>query len=261
MDKKHYPLLLVMGALFILTGCQPSESKEEKSAIEKFRAQLAASQYHEIYTAAAPALQSTVSEEKLTEYLKQFKLTVGSYSDGSAKFYEISTTHKVNGPSITHLYYHSSFTKYASVNEGFSFEENNDNITLAGYTYKADTGKPLESAEEEAVIAQFRTRLAASQYHEIYTTAATELKVAISEEDLTKVLAQSKSALGTYNNGSAKLYKRGLFASTHPGKPPLDRLNYHSSFSQYPSVDEEFTFEETDGSVKLAGYSFTSSAK
>lgn len=261
MNKKYCPLLLVIGALFILTGCQPSESKEEKSAIDKFRAQLASSQYHEIYTAAAPALQSTVSEEKLTEYLKQLKLAVGSYSDGSAKFYKSSTTPETNGSSTTRLYYHSSFSKYALVDEVFSFEEHNNVVALAGYSYKADTETPLELAAEQAAIAQFRTKLAASQYHEIYTAASSEFKKVTSEEDLTKILAQSKSALGTYNNGSAKLYKRGLFVSTHPGKPPLDRLNYHSSFSQYPSVDEEFTFEETVDGVKLAGYSFTSSAK
>lgn len=186
---------------------------------------------------------------------------MGSYSDGSAKFYKSSTTSQTNGPSITHLYYHSSFTKYSSVDEEFSFEENNNSVTLAGYTYKADTEKPLELTAEQAAIAQFRTQLAASQYHEIYAATSSEFKKMTSEEDLTKILEQSKSDLGIYNNGSAKLYKRSVLVSTHPDEPSLDRLNYHSSFSQYPSVEEEFTFEETDNGVKLAGYSYTSSAK
>lgn len=258
-NKKPIYLLFIISFLLTLTACQPSESSDEKAAITQFHTQLAAAQYHDIYINSSSYFKDATSEKDLTAFLEQAKSHLGSYKNGSGEFYKKSTTVKVHGPTITRLNYHSSFAKYASVEEVFSFEETDDGIKLAGYRYEAPYEKPLELAEEKAVIAQFRTQLAASQYHEIYTTTSSAFKDKISEEDLTKMLEKTKSDLGTYNSGSAKLYKRSILLTTKSGKPSLDSLKYHSSFSRYPSVEEEFTFEETENGVKLAGYSYTAS--
>lgn len=260
MNKRYLrQSIIIIGLLFTLTGCEPSESSEEKAAIAQFHTQLAAAQYHDIYADASSAFKNTTSEKDLTTFLEKAKSHLGSYNNESGEFYKKSTTVNTDGSSITRLYYHSSFGKYTSVEEVFSFEETDDVIKLAGYHYEASPEKPLELAEEKAVIAQFRTQLAASQYHEIYTATSSAFKDKISEEDLTKVLEKSKSDLGTYNSGSAKLYKRSVLFSTKSGKPSLDSLKYNSSFSQYPAVEEEFNFEETENGVKLAGYSYTAS--
>lgn len=258
-NKKPIYLLFIISFLLTLTACQPSESSDEKAAITQFHTQLAAAQYHDIYINSSSSFKYATSEKDLTTFLEQAKSHLGSYKNGSGEFYKKSTTVKVHGPTITRLHYHSSFAKYASVEEVFSFEETDDGIKLAGYHYEASTDKPLELAEEKIVIAQFRTQLAASQYHEIYTATSSTFKDKISEEDLTKVLEKSKSDLGSYNSESAKIYKRRVLFSTKPSIPSLNRLNYRSSFSRYPSVEEEFTFEETENGVKLAGYSYTAS--
>lgn len=263
MDKRpFFYLLFIIGLLFTLTGCKPSESAAEKAAIAQFRTQLAASQYHEIYASTSRILKDKTPEDALIKVLKQSKLSVGTYTDGSAQLYKksVSAAAKADDTEITRLYYRSSFSKYSSVEEEFDFEKTDDGIKLAGYSY-GTAEHPLETAEEKAAITQFRTQLAAAQYHEIYVASSNALKNITPEDDFVKMLKKLNSELGTYSKESAKLYERDLLIPTKSDGITLNRLSYHSSFSKYSSVEEVFNFEETNEGIKLAGLGYKTSVK
>lgn len=124
-------------------------------------------------------------------------------------------------------------------------------LTLAGCNLS-------ESKEEKAAVAQFRTMLTASQYHELYLAASPQLRDATSEANFIKGMEKLKAQLGPYRDGSAELIKRAKsVSSTNSGVPTL-RLTYRSAFTHYSSVEEVFAFEDTAAGLKLMGYHYES---
>lgn len=110
--------------------------------------------------------------------------------------------------------------------------------------------KPSESELEQNAVEQFRTRLAAAQYHEIYLASSDMLRKKLTEVQLTEILEATKSDLGAYQ--SASLHDREL--TTYAKGLKLVRLTYGSAFSKRTGIEEGFAFEKTNHGLKLAGY-------
>lgn len=124
-------------------------------------------------------------------------------------------------------------------------------LTLAGCNLS-------ESKEEKAAVAQFRTMLASSQYHELYIAASPQLRDATSEANFIKGMEKLKAQLGPYREGSSELIKRTKSVSSPDCGITTLRLTYHSAFTHYSSVEEVFAFENTDDGLKLMGYHYES---
>ncbi|GKX57573.1 hypothetical protein SOASR030_36850 [Leminorella grimontii] len=110
--------------------------------------------------------------------------------------------------------------------------------------------KPSESELEQRAVEQFRTKLAAAQYHEIYLASSDMLRKKLTEVQLAEMLEATKLDLGSYQ--SANLRDREL--TTYAKGLRLVRLTYGSAFSKRSGIEEGFAFEKTHRGLKLAGY-------
>ncbi|WP_170126566.1 DUF4019 domain-containing protein [Leminorella richardii] len=110
--------------------------------------------------------------------------------------------------------------------------------------------KPSEPETEMKAVEQFRTMLAASQYHEIYLASSEMLRKKVSEGELVRLLESARADLGACKK--FRLHERGT--TTYAKGLQLVRLTYDSTFADGGATEEGFAFEKTQSGLKLAGY-------
>ncbi|RYG88989.1 MAG: hypothetical protein EON59_02550 [Alphaproteobacteria bacterium] len=123
-----------------LAGCSAGESTDAaKTEVAKFRQQVAAGQFAEIYKAAAPDIRNSISEAKFVEMVGGFHQAIGTFKSAPDPGWGYDTDTNT-GQRVT-LDYDSVFER-GKAHEQFTYRMIDGKPVLAGYDYKADAIAP-----------------------------------------------------------------------------------------------------------------------
>jgi hypothetical protein len=138
LDKGGCPmrfLLLAVAALIGLSGCSISQDKAAAEAgVARFRQQLDAGRYQEIYRTGGPEFRGTGSEEAGTRFLQTVHDRLGAVRNAQQTGWRVNFN---SGGSVAVLNYETEFARGRGTEE-FVFRLAEGQPTLIGYHVNSD---------------------------------------------------------------------------------------------------------------------------
>lgn len=128
--------IFAVATMVALSGCSAGEdTTTAKAEVAKFRMQVAAGQFAEIYKGSSDDIRKSVTEEKFVELIGGFHGAIGKFQSAPEPGWKYDTD-TTNGQRVT-LDYDSVFER-GKAHEQFIYRIIDGKAVLAGYDYKAD---------------------------------------------------------------------------------------------------------------------------
>jgi len=144
---RAFGIMIVAAAA--LAGCSAGEdSTAAKAEVAKFRGQVAAGQFGDIYKGSTDDIKKGVTEEQFDQMVGGFHRAIGAFKSAPEPGWKYDTDS--NGERVT-LDYDSIFER-GKAHEQFIYKILDGKPVLAGYDYKADpaTAAALSAAQQNA---------------------------------------------------------------------------------------------------------------